>query len=326
MKFYPKDFEKIISNINSKQIHSILLHGPDSGVISDLVKNVSKRLNANLKNLSNIEPEEISSVLNNMNFFTSKEVVKISVKSFNLSETVKQAISKENLHFPIFIAGEIDPNDKFRKFFEKSANLASIGCYPDENFSIRKFLTVKLREANKMITPDALEFLCNNLYGNRGIIKTEIEKLILYKLDSKEINLEDCMSIISGSTISNADLLFIYFAKKETDKYLNELDKLIENEVSPVWILRTLARYLQNLVTIKICEGFGMGIEESMKMLKYKVFFKYLNDFKYICRNTTLSQASNMLEKVTKIELKYKKYFDSIVLDELFLMHFPKSK
>jgi DNA polymerase III subunit delta len=322
MKFYANNFDQVIQKIASGQINSILFFGPDNGVISDLISQLTIKLSSPTRLISDDELSDYSSALNNISFFSSKEIIKFDVKSIKLDQSLKAVLTKSNHNFPIFIASELEPSNSYRKFFESENNLAAIACYADDETAVRRIISSNLSQNKMRISPDALDFLCKNLHGNRNLIKSEIDKLISYKGINTQINLNDCENIICQSLEANPDYLCINFANKNAESYLKELDLLLKNEISVVWIIRALSRFYMNLAHAKLMEKDGVAIDQALNSLKPKIFYKNVQDFKKIVRSISLIEIQNVLEALTQAEVNFKTFSSNNVLDEIFYKNF----
>lgn len=322
MKFYPSNLDRILQALSDNSITSILLHGPDNGVISDVVKVISKKLNKSVRRISPDEINDVASSLSNMSLFNESEIVKIEVKNIRIDNTLKKIVTQINHNLPIFIAEELDASNAFKKFFEAEKSLASIGCYQDEDINIKKIISNLVNKSEKTISIDAINFLTEHIKGNRDYIKNEVAKLILFKGNDPIITIDDVIQVNISANITKGDYLSIFFAKKDSINYLKELDNLIARDVSPVWIVRNIARFYMNLANVKLNEKFGVNIDSSILKLKPRLFFKIIPEFKYIVKKISITEISKILKILTECEINYKKNANSSVLDKLYFANF----
>ena len=323
MKYYPNNLEIIIQKIVSGEIASLLFYGPDSGMISDIIKKISHKLTYRVNNFEDISYNALFSAFNNQSFFVKREIVKINLKNSKFDAQIEELICAENIHLPIFIAEQLASSNSIRKLFEFKKNLAVIACYPDDEKSVRQIIVSIITENHKQLTPESLEYLINKLSGDRLLIINELEKLLCYVGDAQKITLNDCLSSISESIESHPDLLCLYFGKRKAAQYLKELDNLLENSVSVVWIIRALARFYQNLLIVKLQEADGVPMEVAINKLLPPVFFKILPPFKEIINNSSIRQVSDILQNLSIAEIDAKNGKGEIeVMDNLFIQHF----
>jgi DNA polymerase-3 subunit delta len=322
MKFYANNIDTVISKVKSREIRSLLLFGSDAGMISEFSHKVSAALNSKITDFESSSNNNLFAGLNNGNFFGEKEIIKIYAKSLKLDEDLKKILTAQNLNFPLLIADELETSSSIRKFYESTQNIAIIGCYPDDDRSIRSLIISNLTKENIQIEPDAINFLVLNLRGDRLLIKNEMIKLLTYSTGSKKITLEMCKNIISNSIETNPDELCIFFAKKDGKNFINQLNILKNSNINNIWIIRALSRYMQNHLIVKLLECDGIAIDEALKLLKPPIFFKYVQAFKDISFKLSKKEIANTLDILIKAEIDSKSFHDDSVMNNIFISHF----
>ncbi len=323
MKFFHNNISQLLQKIPASEINSLLLYGPDDGMISELCSKLSSTLSMKISKHEYTSSAALFSVLNNYSFFSTKELIKIEVKSTELDKEAIEIAGKQNVHFPIFIVKDLKSSGRTRKFFEEDKGLAVIACYQDDEKSVKQIISSKVIINNKHIEADAIEFLAHKLHGDRMLINNELEKLFCFIGGETRITIDHCRSIISDSVESEPDLLCIYFASKKPKGYLFELNNLLENSISVIWVIRALARYYINILTVKLYEADGIYIDDAMKKLKPPIFFKYVASFRDIANNTSIKEVSKILTLLAEAEIEAKTGTDhGIIMDNLFMKHF----
>lgn len=307
MKFYANQINDVISNLEKNNISSALLYGPDRGLIDYSVNQITRILKLPKRTISyaDISLNELKYELNNISFFSAREIIRLTnISTFDTK--LQDLVKSKNHHVLVITADELTPSSALRKTFESDEKLASIACYHDDFSAIEKIARKACSDSKKSISADALKYLASSLYGDRYIIINEIEKLLTYTLDKDEITLEDVISVISSSTTPEPDLLCIYFFKNDRKLYFNELNKLLAENISAVWIVRALIRYSINIyVTLKKMSE-GVHLDEAVKSITPPIFFKYVADFKMILQTFNRKQILNLMEKLYKAEIDLK--------------------
>jgi DNA polymerase-3 subunit delta len=322
MKFYSNNMPAVIHKIKEGEINSVLLFGPDSGMIQEFLHKIASSISCGISGFDQSSDQNLFVRLNNKTLFNPREIIKIDIKSIKLDEEIKKILSKKNLNFPIIIGSELDSSNSIRKFYENSPNMAIIGCYPDDERSVKSIITTILREENKLIDMDALLFLVANLHGDRLLIKSEMQKLLTYSFGIERLSLDICKSIISNSQEGNPDELCIAFAKKDGLNFIKEINNLKSSNINNIWIIRALSRYMLNHLIIKLYECEGVGVYESIKYLKPPIFYKYLDDFKLASYNLSLKEITNILDILAQAEIDAKSYHDDSALNKIFISCF----
>ena len=198
------------------------------------------------------------------------------------------------------------PPTGIRKFFEDQAELASLGCYYDDPQTIAKMILQQCSKHKKNIEEEALFYLKSHLKGDHQIIKSELEKLFNYTNDQTTINKEHILATLSSDLIASGDEMCIYFAKKEAKSFLQEVEKLKNQNKNEVLMLRALIRYYLNIYTVTSRIEDGENIDRAIKSLTPPIFFKYIDDFKQIIRKNSSDDAIRCLQILQNAEISYK--------------------
>ena len=120
MKFYKNQTNNLFKLISNNEIKAILLYGPDKGEISDIIGQISKKLNLPIttSNYSDVNDDSLYNIANNISLFSNKEIVKIINVTSSISEKSKKILELELQNVLIFIADELPATSSIRKFFE----------------------------------------------------------------------------------------------------------------------------------------------------------------------------------------------------------------
>ncbi len=307
MKFYSNQTPDVVSGMQKATIASTLLYGPDRGLVDYCVDHITKVLKLPRRTLSyaDISFDELKSELNNISLFGTREIIRLTnISTFDAK--LKDLVKAENHHVLLITADELTPASALRKTFETEKNLAAIACYHDDAASVDKLVRKACADAQKRISADALKYLSHSLYGDRYIIINEIEKLLIYAMDKDEITLEDVVAVISGSTTPEPDMLCIYFFKNDRKLYLEELDKLLAENISAVWIVRALIRYAINVYITLGKMSEGVDIDVAAGSIVPPIFFKNMPDFKRIVGKFDIAKILGVMEQLYKAEAELK--------------------
>ncbi len=308
MKFYISQIDLLVHKVGNGKIKALLLYGPDKGYIREICEVIARKFESITTSVEyqKVTATNLEMQLNTKNFFNKKELVKITSVTSTISPELKTILGNNFFHFPVFIADELPLNSTIRKFFETETYLASLACYHDDEQNIIKLILKKCSEAKKSIDNEALYYLKSHLKGDHQGILNEINKLLLFINKKGQITLADVENSISPNLIASGDDLCIYFAKKTLDKFLEELNKLLANNINEVLIIRTLIRYYINLYIVRTKIDNGDNVDNAIKFLSPPIFFKYIDDFKKAANNLTSQDILKTLSILQQAELDFK--------------------
>lgn len=309
MKFYVSGLADLIQKVEKNSIQAVLMHGANQGFIATAIEQLSKKLNLTISNyeIKELTPTRLEMLANSKNFFGQRELIKVHGASSALSKDMKDMLTQNNFHNLIcFIGSDSLPPSGIRKFFEEQANLASLGCYYDNEQTIAKIILQQCAKRNKTIEEEALVYLKSHLKGDHQIIKSELEKLFNFTHDQETITKEDVVSTISQDLLASGDEMCIFFAKKQPMDFIKEVAKLQEQNKNEVLMIRALIRFYMNIYVVSLRLEDGDNLDRAIKTLYPPIFFKYVDDFKQIVRKYSASDALRCLQILQSSEVHYK--------------------
>lgn len=321
MKYFASSLSELLKKIKLGDIRSLLIHGVNSGFANTVVKQIANKNDLIISefDINEITANKLLLIANNTNFFKQKELIKITGIKSVLSKELQKCITENDFeHFICFQSEESLPGSGTRSFFENGKNIASIGCYYENEHTIAKIILQQCKKHNKNIDEEALFYLKSHLKGDNQIIKSELEKLFNFTHDKPQITKDDILSTLSGDLLASGDEMCIYFAKKEAENFLKEIKKLQEQNKNEVLMIRALCRYYLNIyiVTSKIEDGENIDI--AIKSLSPPIFFKYIADFKQVIRKHTSKDAIKCLKHIQQAEIDYKNNHKTFDLFSLY--------
>ena len=314
MKFYTSQTNQLIAEIKRGNINAVLLHGSNKGYFVEIIERIIKELNLISRELptKHLNASTLAMYGSSINFFNQKELIKITGVTA-IDKDIKQLLTQNTLHnFICMIASDNIPKMLQTKFFfEKAGNLASMGCYADEPKNIIHYVLQECKQHNKSINEEALHFLKFHLSGDRNIIKTEIDKLFCYVHDKKNITLEDIKYVITLDVTSNFTEMCLYYVQKNIPLFLREVNKITEEGVNAIVILKVLIKYCFNLYVVISKTENGITIDDAIKSLSPPIFFKYIPDFKQIANSLSSNDIMQFMHKLYRAEMQYKQHPNS---------------
>lgn len=296
-----------------------LIYGPDAGLVSERAKKLTQTLIDDLKDPFRIaelsyntikdDPSIFADELNAMCLTGGRRLIKIRDASAVFPKDLGDAItSSKSDTFTIFLAGELAPSAALRKFFEKEKTVVALPCYKDDSRSIRSVIESTLRTQHFRWDADAMAYLANSFSGDRLVVLSEIEKLIVYMGDEKHIRLSDAQACIDNSAEASLDNLCNAVADQNPASIEQSLNKALLEGIAPVTIIRAILRYLLRLQSIKgQATHTGTNEEQVISSLKPPVFFKQIPLLKRHLGLWNERTLSKVLAGLVELEIECKK-------------------
>ena len=306
--------EKIIKD--NTQFLSILIYGPNEGLVKDQVEKLTKNylsqgdyeeINFNGKNLDD-DPGSLEAIILSVSmFFKNKILITDAIKDKHLGiieETVLKAPEKAVL---IIREGSLNKSSKIRKFFEEHKTYLSLPCYEDDNRSIMKNIEEFARKNSFELDRDIKNYLLRVLSNDRMISKRELEKIeIFYKNSNSKIKLEEIKILLNDSSSQNLNKMNEHVMFGNTSKSSKIINKLLSEGVSPISLVRSLINYLLRVQQTKIEMKKGNNFDSSIKILKPPIFWKDKDNFQKHCLKWPLRSIESSLNKLLETEIACK--------------------
>ncbi|WP_341756406.1 MULTISPECIES: DNA polymerase III subunit delta [unclassified Candidatus Tisiphia] len=308
MKFYLSQIIQLLDKIDNRQIKALLLYGPDKGYIDKVCKTLLKKFDLLKTSIeySDVKSQALDTLVNTQNFFMQKQLILVRSVGESIDKSLKLALSKDSLHFLVFIADELSTASSIRKFFETETYLASLACYHDDEQKVTKIILHKCNIVGKVIRQDAMDYLISCLKGDHQTIVSKIDKLINFTFDKEQITLDNARQVVSDDFMGNGDNLCAYFSSRDTDNFLQEFNKLKQQNINEVLIIRALIRYYLNLYTVLSKLETGVAIDMAIKSLSPPIFYKYVPNFKKAVNKLKLDDCITTLKHLQQAEIDYK--------------------
>lgn len=314
MKLSPRDIESFIKKPHTN-ICAILLYGPDEGLIRERMNVLTANITSDQMDITDINEGTLSdknSLLldeaNSISMFGGRKVIRLRSASDKSSSTIKSTLKSlaPDSNLILVEGGELTPRSSLRIMFENAENAVAIPCYVEDERSIGRIIGEALKTASFQASSEVVAYIASNVIGDRGIARSEVEKLITYMGNEKAITMKDAAACVGDSADLAVDDIakFISLGRfAEADRVLNY--NLAEG-VSAVSILRNLQSHFMRLHITKSRIEQGENMEGAMKKLQPQVFFKAKDSFEAQVRNWSLSQMETALNVIVSAEAKCK--------------------
>ena len=264
----------------------------------------------------------LKEILNTSLFNPEKTIIVFEVSEKILS-VVNEVIEQNVKNFKIILfAGELEKRSKLRNLFEKEDKLAIVACYNDTEITLRNYVASMLK-GFKNLDSETINLIIENSNKDRNIIKNEIEK-IKNCFPEKEIKNQELPELLNFKEIKDFDEMrhVTFTGNKEKLGELLSYAKFSSEDV--MYYLTAMTNRLKKMKeTLEIDETVG-NIENSINLLKIKVFWKDKPNFVNEVRRFDKKKIDKTLEKLRDLEILIKtqpKINSGVVLKD-FLVNF----
>ena len=173
-----------------------LVYGENEGLKSEIIQNLKKNLNGNIDNYDEtqilVNKEFFYEKILNQSLFEKQKIIIVNRCSEKIYEIIEDILEKNISDTKIILnAGMLEKKSKLRNLFEKNVELIIIPTYKDTSLGLLEIARKFFYNYKISISQEAINILVNRCNGDRGHLKTELDKILIFIHDKKSINLEE---------------------------------------------------------------------------------------------------------------------------------------
>lgn len=266
-------------------IRVALIHGKDRSGVNERAKILCKTITPDLNDPFNVtqlteadidsDAVKLEEALTALSMIGGRRLIRIRLSDAKagVDKAIAAALTAhaDGQYNPdamlVIEAGALGRESALRKAAEKSNGAAAIACYEDEVGDVARMTREALAGEKVGLTSDALDRFVARLPRERGLMRQEIERLVLYigpgsgkTIDVAE--LEDHLGVEPDASLSDAALQA--FGGRPGPAQSGLRRALAEGE-SAVMAVRMASIHMGKLRRINVLQANGAGAKEAAK-------------------------------------------------------------
>lgn len=294
-------------------VKCFVIYGSNEGLVAEYVKKLIKTVSADLYdpfcvvylNGSDVtaDPGLLFSEYTAQSLMGGRRVIIIKDGDNNLTKHFKTLLDGTPSDTLVIVSSaSLNKKSSLVSLADNREDMASIACYDDRDEDIFATARSVLVENGLTINNEALQLLCARLSNDRKTNVGELEKLITFMGDKKNITTEEIKEVIADQSSSAADDICYYAVSGFSDKALAVYQKLLNEGEEPISVIRSLWYHFSKILTCLAAMEKGDTIEKAMLKLTPRIIFFREASFK---RQLTLwgkEKVFSVLELLYKCE------------------------
>ncbi|MBC1982853.1 DNA polymerase III subunit delta [Listeria booriae] len=244
-------------------------------------------------------------------FFGDRRLIVASNPSFLTTEKTKSKIEHRTARFEEYLnepvdysilviiarVEKLDERKKLTKLLKKQATI--VDAKRPNDAELRKWIQSAIKNNDFSMEIPAIERLMELTGGQLTTAMNELDKLMLYKLESREISIADVESLVVRSLEQNIFLLLDKMIALDISGALSIYYDLLKQKEEPIKILALIASQFRLLTQIKLLEKQGFSQQQVAQKLKVhpfrvKIGARQAKSFSYEQLTATLERLAEM--------------------------------
>jgi DNA polymerase III, delta subunit len=219
-----------------------------------------------------------------------RRLLRVRDASDALVESVRLLLAAERLEaFVLLEAGDLAKRSTLRDLMERASNAAAVPCYEDDPESLRQLIVETLASAALRPSPEAIDLLVAHLGSDRGVTRSELEKLILYVGAGDEgtlrsVTVDDVVAVVDDARSATLGAVAMAVGSGDPGAVTRATAQAAANGLEAIGLLRVVTSHLQRLYGVVSEVATGQSLKAAIGALRPPVFFRELESFTRQCR------------------------------------------
>lgn len=278
MKIEARRVEAFLADLG--RVRVVLFHGEDEGQIRILAGSLVRRVAGSLDDPFRVSDvgrdgwsrlgEEVAA----LSLIGGRRVVRVRDAGDGLAAAVQAILDKPASELLVLEGHGLGSKSKLRALVERSADGATIACYPLEGRAVLEQARSTLQGLGVTADGEALDWLAGHLGADQAVMRAELEKLALYAGEGGRVDLDaarQCVGDLSGLSLEDALYAAVEGDAPGADR---ALEIAMSEGAAPVAVVRAGLMHMQKLATVVSAVAAGGAAEDVIRGLRPPVFYK----------------------------------------------------
>ncbi len=305
-----KSFE--INKIKFDNQNFYLIYGENEGLKNEIIQIVKKKLIGDIENYDETQiinnNEQFYEKLFNQSLFEKEKVIIINRCSDKIFNIIENIIEKKILDTKIILnANTLEKKSKLRNLFEKKKDLIVVPTYKDTSLTLIEIAKKFFNNYKISISQETINLLVNRCNGDRANLKSELDKILIYMQDKKNINLEEIYKLTNLAENFSINELVDNSLSKNTQKTSEIISESNYKSEDGILILRTMLQKAKRLLSIYEKKDGDVSYDNLINNHTPPIFWKDKPIIKKQLENWSKLKMKNLIKNINETEIYLKK-------------------
>lgn len=306
------DADRYLDRLPGKVI-AVLVYGPDQGLVTERVERLIAGIVPDIRDPFRVSEIESAGLVEDR----ARLGAEAAALSFSGGRRVVRVRSAGNPVAPIFESfleqptgdalivaegGDLAKSSSLRQTFEEAQNAAAIPCYPDTPDSVAQLFDHALRDQGIKVSLDAVMEAVPLLGGDRGTIRRQIEKLVLYSRETGRVDVSDVRAIIGDESEGRIEDACDAAGEGDPRKLDQALERLWSAGISPVAVIRLAIAHFHRIAQARAATEGGESVDAAAKRLRPPIHFARMASFRNQLRAWNSDKLGDALDRLLETE------------------------
>jgi DNA polymerase-3 subunit delta len=303
----------------------VLIYGPDEGLVRERVERLIAAVLDDPRDpfraselgldLVRAEPARLADEARALCLMGGRRVVRLRQASDQATAACRALLALERIEALVVIdAGELPSGSSLRRLIEGAPRAAAIACYRDEGRDLAAFVERELAERRLRADADARAWLLEHLGADRGVTRSELDKLALYLgaggatagAGTQPVGLDDVAAVVGDSAALGLDDLVHGVALGQLAATERCLERLLGEGQDPVRLVRAQANHFARLHRLAAQVERGAALEQVVERARPPIHFRRKDAVRSELRLWSAARAARALARLTEAEIACK--------------------
>ena len=289
-----------------------LVYGENEGLKNEIIQTIKKNLNGVVENFDetqiNNDKQTFYEKIFNRSLFEKEKIIIINRCSEKIYEVIENIVEGKISDIKIILnASVLEKKSKLRNMFEKRSELVIVPTYKDTSVTLLEIAKKFFYNYKISVSQETINLLVNRCNGNRGHLKSELDKILVYMNDKKSVNLEEIYKLTNLSeNYAINELVDTSLSKnaQRTSEIINESNYKSEEAII---ILRTFLQKAKRLLNLYETHDGNLNYDNLVNNCVPPIFWKDKPIIKKQLEIWSKLKIKNLIMKINKTEIYIKK-------------------